>query len=267
MRQSNLQKKCKIIVITVLTVLVLISAGGFIAYKLFGSQILATIIKNKPGNAVEYGIEAVPENPNSRLQGKTIIFLGSSVTEGTGGGGVSFVDYLEKKDGVIPVRDAVSGTTLVTTGTDSYIPRMEAMDPSIQADAFVCQLSTNDATQGLPLGIISDSYDRKAFDTKTIAGAIEYIISYARDTWNCPVIFFTGTKYDNTAYGQMVDILLKIQEKWNCGVIDLWNDESLNDISDEMRKLYMLDGIHPTKAGYLNWWLPPMETYLESQMK
>ena len=62
----------------------------------------------------------------------------------------------------------------------------------------------------------------------------------------------------------MVDLLLQIQEKWDCGVIDLWNNEELNNITDEERSLYMLDGIHPTRAGYLHWWLPTIEAYLES---
>lgn len=62
----------------------------------------------------------------------------------------------------------------------------------------------------------------------------------------------------------MVDLLLLIQEKWNCGVIDQWNDEELNSISDEQRGLYMVrDGVHPTQAGYLEWWFPNMESYIE----
>lgn len=256
------KKIWKTVLIVLLVLFLLISVGGFVAYKIFGSKVLTLILANKPGNAAAYSVDSVEANPTSPLQGKTIIFLGSSVTDGYGACGTSFVEYLEKIDGVIPVKEAVGGTTLVTTGTDSYIPRMEALDKSIQADAFVCQLSTNDATKGLPLGAVSDSFDRADFDTETIAGAIEYIISYAGDTWNCPVIFFTGTKYDDAAYGDMVAMLLKIQEKWDCGVIDLWNDEELNAITDEQRILYMLDGVHPTKAGYLKWWLPEMEAYL-----
>lgn len=266
-----MKKGKKSIVKTVLLILLilflLITVGGFVAYKIFGSKVLTLILARKPGNAAAYSVDSVESDPNSPLQGKTIIFLGSSVTDGYGACGVSFVDYLEKKDGVIPIKEAVGGTTLVTTGTDSYIPRMETIDSSLQADAFVCQLSTNDATKGMPLGTISDSFDRETFDTETVAGAIEYIISYAGDTWNCPVIFYTGTKYDDAAYGDMVALLLQIQEKWNCGVIDLWDDAELNDITDEQRNLYMLDGVHPTKAGYLEWWLPTIESYLENAMQ
>ena len=260
MKKKKVWKK---VLIIVLAVVLLIGVGGFAAYKIFGSKVLTVILANKPGNASEYSVEAVEENPESPLRGKTIIFLGSSVTDGYGACGTSFVEYLEKIDGVNGIKEAVGGTTLVTTGTDSYIPRMETIDTSIAADAFVCQLSTNDATKELPLGTVSESFDRADFDTSTVAGAIEYIISYAGDTWNCPVVFYTGTKYDSEAYGDMVALLLEISDKWDCGVIDLWNDAGLNDITDEQRSLYMLDGIHPTKAGYLEWWLPAFEAGLE----
>ncbi len=242
--------------------MLVISVGGFVAYKIFGSQVLSIILAGKPGNAAEYDVSTVTPKADSPLKGKTIIFLGSSVTEGYGACGSSFVEYLEAIDGVIPVKEAVSGTTLVNNGETSYILRMEALDKSIDADAFICQLSTNDATKGMPMGQVSDSFDKTTFDTTTIAGAIEYIIAYATETWNCPVVFYTGTRYDSPEYGNMVALLLQIQEKWDIGVINLWSDDDINNISDDDRSLYMLDGIHPTKAGYLKWWLPHMESYL-----
>lgn len=54
----------------------------------------------------------------------------------------------------------------------------------------------------------------------------------------------------------MVDILYQIKDKWNIEVIDMWNDTNFNNISEEQRALYMADKIHPTKAGYLEWWTP-----------
>jgi lysophospholipase L1-like esterase len=129
-------------------------------------------------------------------------------------------------------------------------------------DAFVCQLSTNDATEKYPLGVISPDKDLDSFDTSTIAGSIETIIAYVYETWDCPIIFYTGTRYDDDYYGQMVELLLEIQKKWNIGVIDLWNDAELNDISEEDYELYMINEIHPTRAGYKLWWMPAMEEYL-----
>ena len=219
-----------------------------------------------PGNASEYAVKnAQPDNlPENPLNGKTIIFLGSSVTAGMNARGESFVDFLAKRDGIVPVKEAVSGTTLVTTKEKSYIERMKTIDPSIQADAIVCQLSTNDATIGAPLGAISNGTKLADFDTTTVAGAIEYVVCYAKQTWDCPVIFFTGTKYDSQEYGEMAGLLLQIQQKWDIGVLDLWNDSDMNAVSPADYALYMANGIHPTRAGYQLWWTPKFEAYLES---
>lgn len=237
---------------------VVLSVAGF----LLREQIWYLMNGSRPGNAKEYRPENVTQNPNSPLKGKTILFLGSSVTRGASALDASFAEYMERIDGIIAVKEAVSGTTLVTLDDRSYIPRMKTMDTSIHADAFVCQLSTNDATQGKTLGTVSDSFDMANFDTDTVAGAIEYIIAYAQETWHCPVLFYTGTQYDSEAYGQMVELLLEIQQKWGIGVIDLWNDPQMQTISAEDYALYMADGIHPTQAGYLLWWTPKFESYL-----
>ena len=224
----------------------------------------------KSGNAARYHLKNVEALPSSPLKGKTIIFLGSSVTYGSASLGTSFVEYIGRRNGVRTIKEAVSGTTLVTDGDDngnSYIPRMKTIDPNIKADCFVCQLSTNDASQEKELGTISDSFDMNFFDTNTIAGAIEYIIAYARQTWNCPVVFFTNTKYNSIYYGKMVNLLFEIQRKWDIGIIDLWNNTELNNINQGTHNLYMADDIHPTQAGYLKWWTPAMEAYLYEFLK
>ena len=219
------------------------------------------------GNYGEYSLKDTESVPDSPINGKTVIFLGSSVTFGYGSLGVSFADFLEKTDGITAVKEAVSGTTLVDIKSNSYVSRMKEIDENISADAFVCQLSTNDATKEMPLGEISDSINMNDFDTQTVAGAIEYIIAYAKETWNCPVVFYTQSKYDSEHYEKMVDLLLKIQKKWNITVIDLWNNDEINSITDEQRKIYLVDNIHPTKAGYKEWWLPEFQKCLYEIIK
>ena len=102
----------------------------------------------------------------------------------------------------------------------------------------------------------SEGTAKGSFDTGTITGSMEYIIAYARKTWGCPVIFYTGTRYDSPEYEAMVRRLLELQQKWGIGVIDLWNDPQMNAVSPEDYALYMYDSIHPTRAGYRDWWTP-----------
>ena len=205
----------------------------------------------------------------SPLAGKTIIFLGSSVTYGAAAGGQSFVELFEALDGVKAIKEAKSGTTLVDKNSiladdacgagDSYVKRLKELDTRTSVDCVVVQLSTNDATLKIPLGEISEGTDLADFDTQTVTGAMEWIIRYSRDTWNCPVVFYTGARYDSPEYAAMVGRLMELKAKWGIGVIDLYTDDEFNAIDEEAYALYMHDPIHPTKAGYAEWWFPKME--------
>ena len=198
----------------------------------------------KKGNSVRYDVSRIPFKKTSPLKGKTVVFLGSSVTKGFAAHNNAFAEYIAKKDSCICIKEAVNGTTLIDNCEDSYIERMrDNLDPERQVDLFICQLSTNDATRNSPLGEISESRDLDSFDVKTVCGAIEYIIAYAKETWHCRVMFYTNPQYDSDTYAKMVEALLKIQEKWQIGVIDFWNDERINSISPEKRKLYLQDPI------------------------
>jgi lysophospholipase L1-like esterase len=219
----------------------------------------------KPGNRSPYSVANTEVLPNSPLSGKTILFLGSSVTKGLAALGESFVDYLQKRNSCTCVKEAVSATTVLDNGKNSYVQRMLRLNKGARLDAFVCQLSTNDTHfYGLKrLGDVSSSTNRSDFDTKTTTGAIEFIISYARETWNCPVIFFTNTYFNDKNYKALVDRLHEIKDKWGIGVIDLYNDRELNNISKKQLDFYMLrDHLHPVRAGYELWWTPAIERHL-----
>lgn len=269
------KKKHKIwkIVLIVLAVLVV----ALVALMYFGTKSYMNSDDAKkadaPGNAAEYALESVKPKADSPLAGKDILFLGSSVTYGAAAQGTSFADYIGKLDSVNVTKEAVSATTLVDEFSffafagygdgRSYVTRLKKeVDTSANFDAVVVQLSTNDATMGKPLGDLGSSTAMKDFDVKTITGAIEYIIAYVKETWGCPVVFYTGSYYESDAYAAMVDRLLEIQEKWDITVIDLYNDAELNAIDEDTYNFYMYDQVHPTKAGYLEWWTPVIETGL-----
>lgn len=249
-----MKKPIKIILSVFL--LITLIAGGIVG-NMFGIF--------SEGNYKKTEIENYSKEASS-LYGKTVIFLGSSVTYGYGSLGKSFADFLEETDGITAVKEAVSGTTLADIKENSYVSRLKTIDKNIKADAFVCQLSTNDATKNIPLGTVSSSKNQSSFDTKTVAGAVEYIISYVYDTWKCPVVFYTQAKYDSESYEKMVSLLLDIQNKWNIEIIDLWNNEKINNITDEQRRLYLVDNIHPTRAGYFEWWLPEFQKSLKEML-
>lgn len=203
---------------------------------------------------------------DNTLDGKKFVFLGSSVTYGSNSDGWSMCEYIQENYDCTVVKWAVSGTTLVDIGDVSYVKRMVSnMNEISECDHFVCQLSTNDAARKLPLGKMSRSKDINDFDTSTIIGAMEFIIATAKKQWDCPVSFYTGTFFQSELYPDMVDALYELQEKWNIGILDLWNDsEMLAVIGTEEYYLYMAaDGVHPTKQGYETWWGPKFVEHLK----
>ena len=101
----------------------------------------------------------------------------------------------------------------------------------------------------------------------SVTGAMEYIICYAKQTWGCEVAFYTGSRYDSESYAAMVQRVKELEEKWGIRVLDLWSDEAFNAISEEERALYMNDNIHPTKAGYRQWWCPELERQVLSWLE
>lgn len=238
----------------------------FIGYRFsFGPFKSLGDIRNAkiPGNGEAYRMDTLEKLPGNPLEGKNVCFLGSSVTYGAASLREGIPEYFAARFGCSYTKEAVSGTTLVDNGKSSYVQRMQnELNPNTRYDLFVCQLSTNDASKNLPLGEVSQSMELNSFDTSTVTGAMEYIICYAKTTWNCPVVFYTGSRYDSPAYEAMVERLMELQEKWGIGVLDLWHSKEFNTISDSNRALYMYDSIHPTKAGYRDWWCPEMERQL-----
>lgn len=213
------------------------------------------------GNANKYSV-ANTKTTASNLENKQIAFLGSSVTYGAASLGESFVDFLRKKDNIFVFKEAVSGTTLTDLNEDSYVGRLTKLPALENLDAFVLQLSTNDAKNlHRELGKISQDDDEK-FDITTVTGAIEYILDYVKKTWDCPVLVFSNPHFDSDFYGQMVEQTKRLRDKWGFTFLNLWDNENFQFTDDHQKKLYMFDDIHPTRAGYKEIWLPEFEEAL-----
>ena len=265
MKKKKSRKKT-VITVLVIVLIFLLAQNLFIGwrfsygpFKALGDMRMAKL----PGNAASYSMANVEPLENAPLAGGKVLFLGSSVTYGEKSIREGIPEYFASRMGWQITKEAVSGTTLADTGKNSYVQRLlNKVDPQDKYSLVIVQLSTNDVGRKQPLGEIAAGTDLADFDTKTTTGAIEFIISYARQTWGCPVAFYTNARYDSEAYGTLVQRLLELQEKWGIGVLNLWSDDGFNTIPDADRALYMFDPVHPTKAGYREWWCPEMERQL-----
>lgn len=184
--------------------------------------------------------------------------LGSSVTFGSATDGVSFVEEIARSLEARCVKNAVSGTTLakVTDGTQSYVERLADFDTKAEVNTFIVQLSTNDATQNLPLGELSEIPD-----TFTVVGAIEYIIDYIQKHWKCEIVFYTNPCFHNAQYEKMIAVLYRIQQKRHIGIVDFYNYRDMPPIPSDVLSTYMTDDIHPNALGY-KWMADILINYL-----
>lgn len=246
--------------------------GGFLILVLVGLMVSGSLFRWGPfwglfdirisgmeGNNEKYSYSEIEKDKDSPLKDKHIAFLGSSITAGYAALGESMADFLGAKDGIIFYKEAVNGTTLADTNSSSYVSRLDNFSKDLSLDLFVLQLSTNDANGTISLGEV-DSKDKN-----TTLGAINYIVDYVSNTYNCPTLLYSNPKYDNEKYVEMVNKSIEIDEKRDdLYFLNLFDDENFNDISEEERALYMYDTIHPTRAGYSIWWLPEFEKAIES---
>ena len=220
------------------------------------------------GNADEYSLANTPVLDNSPLEGMTIYWLGSSVTYGEKSEGESVADFLAKRNRCVSIKEAVGGTTLrMEKGrTDSYVERLQNGNlPADDApDLFICQLSTNEVRDQSLYGepTADDVLDKEKYDLYTSCGAIEYIICYAKEQWNCPIAFWSSPDFMVSRYKTLVEKMKVIAEKHD---IFFWNmyEESLPPEDSYTYALYLADNTHPTRAGYREWFTPYFEEKIE----
>lgn len=215
-----------------------------------------------PGNAPEYSFDQIMPIDNSPLKDCRVLVLGSSVAQGTSSMGFGIAEYLQNRFSCSCTKDTVRGTTIADTGSQSILKRLETHTSEEDYDLVICQLSTNDATKRLPVGRAG-----KEKETDTIRDGLLEIIACVRKTWDCPLVFFTSCHFVNDRYDAMVAALHELTDATTVGVLDLWNNKNFNTISKSERKLYMADSIHPTLAGYRDWWGPEIERQLRNYLR
>ena len=240
-----------------------------------GKFAFVSITVDYKGNNSRYSVENTPVLENAPLKGKTYYFLGSSVTYGQNSKGEGMSDFIAKRNGCNCIKEAVSGTTLFDREMqgkgESYVKRLNryVADSShvAKVDAFVLQLSTNDMYFPDYLGEVSgeDKFSKLDFDATTTYGAIETILATVKETWDCPVVIYTNNDIGNATYAKMVENTGKICSKWeNVTLLDLYNDKEFNNITRGQRKLWLTDVVHPTRAGYRDWWTEKFENVLKT---
>ncbi len=214
------------------------------------------------------------------LYGKKIYFLGSSWTYGMGCNGKdNFAIRIAEKNHMSYINEAVSTTTFIPREgrNDSYLERADNF-PDERPDYLLIQMSSNDPrhTQAI-IGHVTDFYEEnseegKIFDTTTIAGAMEAIISKLMKRYpGTKFAWYTGfrgpikdsdeaQKRCDEAYDMLMN---ELAPKWGTPVCDLTCRLGLNTYIEENKQLLTIgDAQHCISPGYAAW-----ETAIEAFLK
>lgn len=208
-----------------------------------------------PGNRKMYSPLALKGDPSSPLMGESMLFLGSSVTRGYGSLGEAFPECFHWMDGAIFTKEAVDGTTLADMDDRSYLARLRKHEGE-SFEYMLVQLSTNDAWQRAPLG------DKDSQDTGTTFGSLNEILRIGSSISSTLPIVWSNPYFKNDRYREMVSICKEISAEGRCLFLNLYEDPEVNSISKKERRLYLMDEIHPTRAGYRDWLFPYLRDFV-----
>lgn len=209
------------------------------------------------------------------LKGKKINFIGDSITEGIGTScqEAIYLNVLKEKAELSVVRNyGISGTRFalqkgVQTGKDpgmeyvdrnSFCERFDNMDND--ADIVVVFGGTNDYGHGDAL--LGEFSDRTP---DTFYGACHYLFSgLIRKYLGKTIVIMTPLHRSNellknanykledyATLKEYVDIIREVAEYYSLPVLDLYKNSGIQPEIEEIKAMYMPDGVHPSNEGHL----------------
>ena len=196
-----------------------------------------------------------------KLQGKTINFLGDSITEGHGTSDSSkrFTALIEKRCGLKKANNyGIGGTRFAKQFKPSENPLFDkdfcgrVWEMEKNADIVVVFGGTNDYGHGdAPFGSFSDR-------TKdTFCGACHQLMrDLVRIYTGKPIVIITPLHrlYEEREDGEnlenYVDIIKKTAKYYSLPVLDFFAESGIQPCVDEVREKLCPDGLHPNDEGH-----------------
>jgi lysophospholipase L1-like esterase len=223
------------------------------------SSYSALDIAYTPGKKISPALEVNPPY----WRGKTILWLGDSITNGYGSQyNTAFPEFVQWNLECTSVNEAIDGGALAVKATDETL-RTPLVDNYInitdEVDAVCVAIGSNDWNYDQsPFGNMTSS------DKYTFYGALKILCEGLMKKYlGKPIVFFTPIKrfqasrwpyYEPNAHGKTLeDYANAIKEV--CGyygipVLDLYNECMLNPLIPEVKEAYIPDGVHPNIHGH-----------------
>lgn len=201
------------------------------------------------------------------LDGKTINILGDSITVQH-----TYIDYMVNKQGCIVNNYGISGTTISSEFSDSFVSRYSAM--TNDCDIVLVFGGINDWVKGGVLGTFENTNGNTFYSSlhaligglkdKYINGSIkkpifvctplhsQYTLSGYADKLEYTITdgVISANSYGNGAtLKEYVEAIRKVCEYYAVPVIDLYALSNLAPIQANNKSKYFADGLHPNSEG------------------
>lgn len=200
------------------------------------------------------------------IAGKTVAFLGDSITEGAGVSeiGKRYTDVFGALTGAIVLNYGIGGTRIARQLTHMsasplydrhFVVRADDMDPS--ADAVVVFGGTNDFGHGdAPLGKMTDRTD------ETFYGACHVLFKKLIEKYpDSEIVIVTplhrlGEDETINEIGlpreplkKYVEAIREVAEYYSLPLLDLYKNSGLQPAVEIVHQRHMPDGLHPSDSG------------------
>ncbi len=200
------------------------------------------------------------------IEGKKILFLGDSITEGVGTTCAEnrFFEIVARKTGAICKGYGIGGTRIARNHVASGNPRhdlwfnsrVETLDKD--ADMIVIFGGTNDFGHGdAPIGSIDDDTEYTFYGalnvlyTNIITRFAEARIAVITPTHRVnenSLLNGRGIRRNTNLCGY-VNVIKEVAQKYSLPVIDFYGELGICPEIEEQRNIYMPDGLHPSDKG------------------
>jgi len=202
------------------------------------------------------------------LNGKKIVFLGDSITEGYGTSCIEncFVELIAKTDGAICYNYGIGGTRIAYQHTPSaepiwdkcFIDRVDEMEPD--ADIVFVFGGTNDYGHGdADIGCMTDR------DPYTFYGALHTLFTKLITKYPTSKIIVATPLHRCDKENFMVkggipravklidyvNVIREVAEYYSLPVLDLYKESGLQPLVPIIQEKYVPDGLHPNDAGHV----------------
>ena len=212
-------------------------------------------------------IPELPEkNEENALTGKSVLFVGDSITEAICEVNIAQTHIAAGWPGRIGmanemffINKGLSGASISDCrGTNTVINQMMAMK-NYSFDLLIMHGGVNDAWDSAPVGQMTalDNFDGATFDQSTYAGGLEYLFWYAKTYYPDAVKgYIINFRLPGSTIGRLSDmseyfaVARDICDKWDIPYLDLYANDELNDRMKATTRYALGDYIHPNDRGY-----------------